>query len=90
MPDKKKPVFDGAQRLLDIDYANKFIVDHEFPWCRARIFHVLAAAHEQGKLMEVFHEIFDDSVFADMVNDEVFERLITNTLKLWYSGKAKS
>jgi hypothetical protein len=41
--------------------ASDMICTHQFNWCRARLLHALAGAHEQGVLHEVLDELLSDT-----------------------------
>lgn len=47
--------------LSQVEAATALVVDHKFPWCRAKILHALAGAEEQGKLQDVLEELLEDA-----------------------------
>lgn len=55
------------------DVAVDLIVNRKFKWCRARLFHALAGAAEQGVLAEVLDEIFGP--YALLVSSRIHSRL---------------
>lgn len=68
----------------DVDRASELIVGHGFPWCRARLFHALAAAYEQGILTEALDELlpggqgrgdWDGYETGEMIAEAIGQRL---------------
>jgi hypothetical protein len=53
--------------LRRVETINRAIVEHAFPWCRARLLHALGAAEEQGILEDVLSELLGDDAEIDHV-----------------------
>jgi hypothetical protein len=57
-----------TQSALDrVDDATSLIVEHTYPWCRARLLHALGGAEEQGILAEVLAEVLEGPEAAQRV-----------------------
>lgn len=78
----------AAERLRKANEAAvQLIVQHDLRWCRARLFHALASAHEQGILVDVLDELFDGTIISDTADRQVYQVIANNVLQRWTSTK---
>lgn len=74
----------ASKRLMAAnEIAAELVATHKMSWCRARLFHALAGAHEQGVLVEVLDEFFADSELADRLDKGMLAAIAGNALRRW-------
>lgn len=68
--------------LHEVEAATKLIVEHRYPWCRAKLLHALAGAEEKGILEDVLDELLHYQPEPDAVDK------IRQSLEVWRIAEA--